>query len=231
MRPDRVSRRRLATLALLVLASVGSTALVVADIDATWDYTTSFLVFNLFLAWLPFLLALGLYDGYRRGRGPAFLVSIGIAWLLFLPNAPYIVTDFVHLRDPGMSILWLDALMIGAFAVTGLVLGLGSLFLVQAVVTASFGRAAGWALGLGAIVLSSVGIYLGRFLELNSWDAIVDPNRVVQPVVEQLGQSLVHPRFFAVTIAFTMFLVLAYLLVYAVAQPGLALEPRRPTRR
>ena len=231
MRLDRVSGRRLATFALLVLASVFCMALVAADVDRTWDYNTSFLVSNLALAWLPFLFALAFYDGYRRGRGVLYLGCFGTLWLLFLPNAPYIVTDFVHLREYGVSLYWFDAFMIGAFACTGLVLGLGSLFLVQTVVTAARGRVAGWVTGLGALALSSVGIYLGRFLELNSWDALLNPQRVLRPFVTQLGDSLVHPRFLAVTLVVTMLLVLAYLLLYAVAQPSLALDPRRPSRR
>ncbi len=230
MSSDRVSGRRVATVALLVLASLFSIALVGAGVDDAWEYKTSFLVWNLFLAWLPFVFALAVYDGYRRGRGTAYLTGFGVLWLLFLPNAPYILTDFVHLRDSGATVLWWDALLIGSFALTGLLLGLGSLFLVQAVMTAARGPVAGWVTGLGALALSSIGIYLGRFLGLNSWDAVVDPGRVVAPLAEKIDQSLVHPRFFAVTVVFTTFLVLAYLLLYTVAQSGLALEPRRPRR-
>ena len=231
MRHDRLSGRRLATLALLVLASLFSVALVAARVDDAWEFETSALVWNLFLAWFPFVFALAVYDGYRRGRGSGYLTCFGLLWLLFLPNAPYIVTDFVHLGDTGATMLWFDALMVTAFALTGLVLGLGSLFLVQAVVTAARGPVAGWATGLGALGLSSVGIYLGRFLGLNSWDAVVDPGRVIGPLAEKVDESLVHPRFLAVTVVLTTFLLLAYLLLYTVAQTGLALQPRRPTRR
>jgi uncharacterized membrane protein len=231
MSSDRLSGRRTATLALLVLASLACVAMVGAGVDDAWEYKTSFLVWNLFLAWLPFVFALAVYDGYRRGRGAVYLTTFGALWLLFLPNAPYILTDFVHLRDPVVTVLWWDATLIGAFALTGLLLGLGSLFLVQAVVTAARGPVAGWITGLGALLLSSVGIYLGRFLGVNSWDAVVDPGRVITPLLDKIDQSLVHPRFFAVTVVLTTFLVAAYLLLYTVAQSGLALEPRRPTRR
>jgi uncharacterized membrane protein len=216
---------------LLVLASVLCVGLVMARVERTGSYEYRFLVWNLFLAWLPFVLALVVYDGYRRGRGTIFLGCFGALWLLFLPNAPYILTDFVHLEEPGAAPIWFDALTVTAFAFTGLLLGLGSLFLVQTVITAARGRLVGWAAGLGALGLTSVGIYLGRFLGLNSWDAVVDPRSVLAPIAATLNESLVHPRFLAVTVAFTSFLVLAYLMLYAVAQPGLALDPRRPTRR
>ncbi len=232
MRLDhRTSDRRLATIGLLVLASAFCVALVEARPENSWSHSYHFLVWNLWLAWLPFLFALAVYDGYRRGRGSAFLLACGGLWLLFLPNAPYILTDIVHLSEPGAAHPWYDALMVASFAFTGLVLGLGSLFLVQTVVTAARGPVAGWITGLAALALSSVGVYLGRFLGLNSWDALVEPRRVLAPIASRLGESFVHPRFMAVTVIFTLFLVLAYLLLYAVAQPGLALEPRRPTRR
>jgi uncharacterized membrane protein len=231
VRLDRVSRRRVATFAVLVLASALCGALVAAPVDPGWTYETRWLVWNLGLAWLPFVFALVLYDGYRRGWGGLFLGSFGVLWLLFLPNAPYILTDFVHLRDPGAEVLWYDALTIGAFALAGLVLGLGSLYLVHAVVAAAYGHVAGWVTGVGALALSSVGIYLGRFLGLNSWDAVIDPWRVLSPLVERLDASLLHPRFLAVTTVLTAFLVLSYLLLYPVARAGLQLEPARMRRR
>ena len=200
-------------------------------VDRRWEYETEFLIWNLWLAWIPFVLALVLYDGYRRGRSTWFVGVLGLLWLLFLPNAPYIVTDFVHLRDPGAEALWFDAFMIGAFALVGLVLGLGSLVLVQTVVTDAYGSVAGWVVGVGALVLSSVGIYLGRFVQVNSWDAVVEPGRVLDPIVGQLRESVVHPKFFAVTLMLTAFLIGAYLVVYLLAHPTVALDRRRITRR
>jgi uncharacterized membrane protein len=231
MRFDRASGRRVATVGLLALASALAVALVEARIERTGTPEYRFLVWNLFLAWLPFVLALAVYDGYRRGRSAGTLLCIGALWLLFLPNAPYIFTDFVHLREFRAAPVWYDVLTLSAFSFTGLLLGLGSLFLVQTVVTAARGPILGWATGLGALTLSSVGIYLGRFVRLNSWDVLVDPTRVLAPIAAKLDESLLHPRFMAVTVGFTAFLVLAYLLLYAVAQPGLALDPRRPSRR
>ena len=224
-------RRRRITLLALVVASLACVGLAALQVDPNWDYKTEFLVWNLWLAWIPFIFALVLYDGYRRGRSTWFVAVLGVLWLLFLPNAPYIVTDFVHLGDPGAEALWFDAFMIGAFALVGLVLGLGSLVLVQTVVTDAWGVVAGWVVGVGALVLSSVGIYLGRFAEVNSWDAVLDPGRVLDPIVDQVRESIVHPKFIAVTLSLTVFLVLAYLLFYVVAQPALALHPRRVTRR
>ena len=60
------------------------------------------LVWNLVLAWVPLVLASLLVVSYRRGRSRVELFAVGFAWLIFLPNAPYVLTDFVHLA-PGPS--------------------------------------------------------------------------------------------------------------------------------
>ena len=109
------SRRSLALLSL-ALSSGLCVALEAARIvySGTNDYR--FLVWNLFLAWIPFGLALAVYDGHRRGR-----LRLGLAalWLLFFPNAPYIVTDFVHLQHTDAAPYWYDAVTVSAFAWTG----------------------------------------------------------------------------------------------------------------
>jgi uncharacterized membrane protein len=215
------------TLLLLGLASGLCVALVGVHEYETGSAQYRFLLWNLFLAWLPFAFALVLYDGYRRGRSGAVLALLGGAWLLFFPNAPYILTDFVHLDDPSGAPLWYVGGMIAGFAFTGLLLGLGSLFLVQTVAAAAFGRLCGWLLSIGAIALASVGIYLGRFVGVNSWDALVDPGRVLAPFVEHAGDPLAQTRFLALTLALTVFLSFAYALLYNVAHLGLELEPAR----
>jgi uncharacterized membrane protein len=225
-----MSDRRLATLVLLVVASCACVALVALRMERTGTDEYGFLLWNLFLAWLPFVFALAVYDGYRRGLGPAYVLGFGGLWILFLPNAPYIVTDFVHLDELGAAPLWYDGVTVAAFAATGLVVGLGSLFLVQAVVTAWRGPLAGWLVSAAALALSSVGVYLGRFVGVNSWDAVLHPTTVLGPVLERLGDPLSYPRFVGGTVVLTAFLVLAYALLYNVAHLGLSLEPRRRPR-
>ena len=110
------SRRR----ALLVTALLAATALlalgVAVRVLATHSLDTTNLVWNLFLAWIPFVLALVLYDGARRGVSAGTLVALGGGWLLFLPNAPYIVTDGKWLGEYAGGTHWYDAVLIGAAA-------------------------------------------------------------------------------------------------------------------
>jgi uncharacterized membrane protein len=205
----------------VVVAFAGVSLLAVALVAARWLATGSsghlWLAWNLVLAWIPFALALAIHDGHRQGTRPAGLAVLGVVWLLFFPNAPYILTDYVHLEPHAAAPLWFDALLISAFALAGLLLGFGSLYLVQAVVRDRFGALAGWAAAIAAIALSSVGIYLGRFLRVNSWDVFTNPDFLIGIVRLRLADPLGNPRLIAVSVLFTAFLTVTYLAVYSLA--------------
>lgn len=81
-----------------------------------------FLIINLVLAWLPLLLALGVSRARHRWAAAAF----GLVWLAFLPNAPYLVTDLIHLSG-WYGQRWRHVLMFGFAAWTGVMLGVASL--------------------------------------------------------------------------------------------------------
>ena len=177
-------------LAVLSLAAVGLLAI---RLDRVGRPAFTFLVWNLFLAWVPFVLSLGV-AALHRYRGPRPLLwGLGAGWLLFLPNAPYILTDFMHLGRVGGAPLWFDAALIGTFAVTGLILGLVSLLVVNHVAEARAGRVVGWAVAVSSLLLSAVGIYLGRFVRFNSWDIVTDPHGLVAVVLQRLAPRSATP--------------------------------------
>ena len=109
--------------------------------------------------------------------------SSALAWLVFLPNAPYVLTDFIHL---GAEHRQFDAILLASFAFTSLALGFASLLLVQLVVTRAAGAAIGWFVALSSILAASVGIYLGRVLRLNSWDVVQRPGHLAEIVLARL---------------------------------------------
>ena len=223
-----MSRALRAFLALL-LASLLCVALVELRIRHTGDPFYRFLVWNLFLAWIPFLLALGLYDRARRGRFGIVSAALAVLWLLFFPNAPYMLTDFIHLNQTQTAPLWFDALMVSSFAWTALLLGFASLYLVHVVVRRMIGL---WSwLGVVAVLgVSSFGVYLGRFVRVNSWDALVRPGRLVQIVRTQVESPLSQPRMVAALVVLTGFMTVGYLVVYSFAGLRLELEPQRRNR-
>ena len=209
------SRRRRATYAALGLASLFSAALIAVRVGYTHEPRHAGLLWNLFLAWIPFGLAIVVYDRQRGGARPLALLPLGLLWLLFLPNAPYILTDFKHLDPPGTVPLWFDVLVIAAPAWIGMLLGFFSLYLMQGVVRRIAGEAWSWALAVGALCLSSFGIYLGRVLRWNSWDVFTNPRGLGRDVWASLADPLGYPHTMAMTVLLTGFLVAMYLTLYA----------------
>jgi uncharacterized membrane protein len=208
--------RRFVVLTALVLGSVVSVALALLRDASAGNVDFWFLIWNLGLAWIPFLLALGAYAYARRAVS---MLALGVGWLIFFPNAPYIVTDFVHLQR-GLPIpFWYDALTIGAFAAVGLGLGFASLYLMQSVVRREVGAAAGWATVVVASALGSLGIYLGRFVRANSWDVLTRPEWLARLAHARLLDPLGNPRLIAVTCAFTLLLTVGYATLYRALAP------------
>jgi uncharacterized membrane protein len=140
-------------------------------------------------------------------------VALGTLWLLFFPNAPYIVTDLKNIGVVGGIPILYDVLLLSAAAWTGLLLGLTSLFLIHTVARRLLGDSNAWALVVGVLAVSSFGIYLGRVQRWNSWDVFVRPGTLLG----QLGEGL-HARPIALTVLLTSFLLASYLVFYSFAR-------------
>jgi uncharacterized membrane protein len=212
------SGRRLATLAVLGAL----TALVIAMVAVRVAYTRTDaylnLPWNLFLAWIPFGVALLVYDRARRGAGPLPLLGLAGLWLLFFPNAPYLLTDFKYLRVIHNAPLWFDLVLLGAAAGCGLALGFLSLFLIHSFAERRFGAVWAWVGVWGMLLLSSVGVFLGRFQRFNSWDVFTDPKPILGDLAKGLSDPLNYPEVVAVTIVFSVLLVASYAVFYALAR-------------
>lgn len=170
-----IAWRRLSSPAWVAGASALSLALLVARQAITADRDLWWMAWNLFLAWTPLVLG-GIALALARARvsRPA-VVPVGLAWLLFLPNAPYLVTDLVHLDGRRDGIPALDLVMLVAFAITGLMAFVATVRAMRATVALAFGRRPARAVVPVAIWSSAVGIYMGRVLRWNSWDLPDDP--------------------------------------------------------
>lgn len=216
---------RLTLFALLLGATLISLTLfrVRTVLSGSLDYV--FLVWNLFLAWIPLGLAqLATTLSERRRFVLLALPLFAMLWLLFFPNAPYILTDLLHLGYPKHGVpLWFDVLLLLWFAWTGLLLGTVSLFLMQDIVRRKFGRIAGWLFVVSVGVLGSLGIYIGRFLRWNSWDLLFNPlSRLTEFLYYAANPSLQSIVFISVFSAFFLFF---YVTIYAF---GLLLQERLP---
>jgi uncharacterized membrane protein len=170
-------RYRATIFALLGMATIVCFGLVRFRIEYSRSYRYIFLIWNLFLAWIPFGISYITYTMMLARKSVYVIIpATAFLWLIFLPNAPYILTDLQHLSTASSAVpVWYDVVLLIWFSWTGLLLGIISLYLMQEVVRREFGRITGWIFVLTVILLSSVGIYIGRFMHLNSWDILSNP--------------------------------------------------------
>src|SRR3954454_15415825 len=145
--------RRVLTIVSLVVASVVCVATLELRIEKTHDAFYRFLVWNLFLAWIRLAFAIAAF-ARARARFDVLVLALLVLWLLFFPNAPYMLTDFIHLGESPTAPVWYDALMLSSFAWTALLLGFASLYLVQRVVRRAAGVAWSWVVVVGALALA-----------------------------------------------------------------------------
>ena len=181
------------------------------------DY--SFLIWNLFLAWIPLILSIVIAYIYTFHKRSVFrkiyLLFLGLMWVVIYPNCPYIITDFIHLsgikyyiNNIGYTmnfILWYDFIMISLFILTGFLLGFISLYMIQTLLTDRFNKWIGCIFVGGVLFLSSFGIYLGRFIRWNSWDIVFKPKILINSILNNSNEYAVD-----FTISFGLFLILIY---------------------
>ena len=201
---------------LLLAALLFTSSLAVAIWLVRFVYTGSlgfiFLQWNLFLAWLPVLFAL---LARRKGASRWGRWLWGGLWLLFFPNAPYLLTDLLHLGQIGRVPIWYDLIMLLTYALAGLFVGFASLFWLHDLVARTWNRVAGWLFVLVVLALSSFGVYIGRFLRWNSWDLVLNPTILLRDLADHL---LVRSQFLetaVVTLLLTAVFVGSYFIIFA----------------
>jgi len=182
-----------------------------------WTGKFSYLAlgWNLFLAWVPLVFALLACDSAKKATAPTWrMAGWAAAWLLFFPNAPYIFTDLTHLPGRYYPHFWGDLVLILSCAVTGLVLGFLSLYLMQSVVRRWFGVAISWYFIVSVAALSGFGVYLGRFLRFNSWDLVLRPKDLIQGIGQWATAPSYQSSAYAFPVMFGAFIFTTYILLY-----------------
>ena len=208
-------RYSISVFVLLNIACAVVVGLVLARVAYSDTSRHTGLIWNLFLAWIPFMLSYFAHAiSWRRAALYLVIPSIAFLWLIFFPNAPYMLTDLQDLarRAPGAP-LWYDVIIIVWSSWTGMLLGVISLYWMQDLIIRRFGRVAGWIFVFVTSLLSSFGIYIGRFVRLNSWDILQDPAETAQQI---LG-LIIDPsqRLAAFTFLYAFFFLFIFLLLYS----------------
>ncbi len=206
---------KLGVFLLLIVASVICVSLVVARRLYTGSHGYTNLIWNLFLAWIPFVLAFVAYLlSWRRRRMYFAIPAFAFLWLIFFPNAPYILTDLQHLGPYASSApTWYDVILLIWFSWTGMLLGIVSLNLMQEIIRREMGRGAGWVFVVVVSALTGIGIYLGRFLRVNSWDIFQNPALLTTDIPDWITDPSVRSVGFIGL--YTLFFIFVYLTLYA----------------
>lgn len=204
--------------ALLGLSGLSIILLVLGAIRGN-GMTDSYLVWNLFLAWIPLLLSYALTLLVRRQPWSSWTgIGLTLAWLLFLPNSFYMVSDYIHLEDITRTSVLYDALTFTSFIINGLILGYASLYMVQLLLRDRISRLQNELFAAAMLLLCSFAIYLGRDLRWNSWDVLLNPAGILFDISERVIDPLAHPEAFTTTLMFFVFLAGLYWVVVYIMQ-------------
>lgn len=218
-----ISKKQIFNLSLLMIFDLSLIVFRHLFTDGSWEQLASldnmimyrsqsflFLLWNLFLAGIPLVIALVLYH-LREQSFFHWIFWPGILlWLLFFPNSPYIITDLIHIRPRAFMPLWYDTFTFFVFAWSGLYLGLLSIQLIAQLLKDRVGGALSQMMIFGAIGLSGLGIAAGRFLRWNSWDVVANPALILQDTLSLFTQMGTHKNIWGMAIIFSIFLSLIY---------------------
>lgn len=205
---------------LLIVGSILCCTMFTLRVHFTGHFYYAFLLWNLFLAWLPYLLSKKLYSPTPRIMHVVYFAL----WLLFFPNAPYIITDLVHLPHKNNMWYWYDQSMLVMFALNGLMLGVISLLTVHKYMNMYLRRRYTWPLIFALIFLCAYGIYLGRIERYNSWDIIITPLPLSKSIWYDFRHPLHNTDTFIFTFVVAALLTIFYLFMVSLKYPEMILK-------
>jgi uncharacterized membrane protein len=168
-----------------------------------------FLTWNIFLAWIPY--ALSHYFAWYQNKQKWKQLFLFSSWILFFPNALYIVTDLIHLQEAGDAPVWYDAILLFTSSFIGLLMAFVSLFNAEKYLSKKFSHKTVSILMPAIIFISSFGVYLGRFQRWNSWDVLHNPVALGEDIL----RSIVFPQDHFRTWAVTGILSILFYLIYS----------------
>ena len=224
----RISPFRHFVQALLGLSALSITLFILGVVRGNgWD--DRYLIWNLFLAWIPMILAYAVVVHTRTKSWSSWLgIGLTLAWMVFLPNSFYMVSDYIHLEDMARTSVLFDALTFTCFILNGLILGYASLYMIQALLRNHISRVQNELFAAAMLLLSSFAIYLGRDLRWNSWDVLVNPAGILFDVSERVIDPLDHPEAFSTTAMFFVFLAgLYWVMIHTVRAIGAYARTRK----
>lgn len=175
-----------------------------------------FLSWNIFLAWIPYVLS-NYFTHYQKKEKWKQLFLFA-SWLLFFPNALYIVTDLIHLEESTSVPLWYDAVLLFASSFIGLIMAVISLQKAEIFLRTIFKKRTVNFMVPVILFMGSFGVYLGRFQRWNSWDIINNPFALALDIVTRFAFPHDHFHTWAITIILTALYTLLYFFIKMLPQ-------------
>lgn len=204
----------LSTNRLLGICFVFIGLLILARILYSGSFRFIFMSWNIFLAWIPFVLS-GYFEAYRN-KEKWKQVFLFASWLLFFPNALYIVTDLIHLEVSTNVPLWYDVVLLFASSFIGLMMAFMSLQKAEKILVANFKRQTVNGMMAGILFLGSFGVYLGRFQRWNSWDVIHNPIALGMDILNRIIYPVDHFKTWIITMILTALYTVLYFLMKSI---------------
>ncbi len=204
-----IIRKEARLIAIISISISLSLVLSYARMKMSGSITYAFLIWNLILAGIPLVIAVIANHKFQKFK-TWMLLSLIALWLLFFPNAPYIVTDIFHLKPKQDIPLWYDLMLIFSYAWNGLILGFYSLWHMQEVVKKRWNKGIAWCFSLVSLFMAGFGVYIGRYLRWNSWDILTNPQGLALDIVQRISHPIQHSATWGMTIVLSSFLIIAY---------------------
>ena len=166
---------------------------IISAIFEAATFNGSWMLWNTFLALIPLGLA---YCLFRSDSRRTVFWWVGLAtFVAFLPNAPYVLTDIIHLVydiRKGYSI-WIISLVLVPQYLLFMALGFEA-YVLSVLAFVRYLKRQRWPVGRAVEflihALCAIGIYLGRFRRFNSWDILTRPDAVFSTTIDHLQSDL-----------------------------------------
>lgn len=199
--------------------TVVSLCLLAVQMRRSHSSAYAYLVWNLFLAWLPLLLGVLIVRLLAKRLWSSWLpVVLTGVWLMLLPNSFYMISDYVHVQTMPPTDLLFNIVTFTAFIVTAAMLGFYSLQMLHIQLRRRIGGYVAAALVAIILFACSFAIYLGRDLRWNSWDIVLNPAGILFDVSDRIIHPLGHPGTLSITLSFFVLLGSLYVLGWQIGE-------------
>ena len=193
--------------------------------EALSNYS-SWIVWNLFLAFIPLILSFWLFFRDRKKRFLLWWISF-IIFIAFLPNAPYLLTDIIHLVDAiraGYSI-WITTLVFIPVHLLAILIGWEA-YVISLINQGNYlynqgGKKFIFISELITHSLCAIGIFLGRFDRFNSWDLLTQPDVLLNSIITDLTTA---KNLLVIVITFVILTILYWLTKQITLGTGLRIK-------